>query len=110
MAAPFIWRSLDNFSCLSYPLFLFSNPVFSHSASLLTIRIMATRLQPSDEAMHPKDQPHHHHPQASHADPVQLTSGLGHQMSPTDPGNPQNWQVVKKLYASVAAMAFAFAV
>jgi hypothetical protein len=79
---------------------------------------MATHVQMPDEVVHPKDhQPHHHfrdehhhHPQATHADPVQLTSGLGHQMSPTDPENPQNWDVLRKIYASTTAMAFAFAV
>jgi hypothetical protein len=79
---------------------------------------MATHVQMSDEHMHPKDpqlhrhfrDEHHHHPQATHQDPVKLTSGLGHQMSPTDPENPQNWPVHKKIYTSAVAAAFAFAV
>ena len=34
----------------------------------------------------------------------------GHMMSPTDPDNPQNWHVSRKVYVSLVATAFAFAV
>ena len=79
---------------------------------------MATLIHMPEDVVHQKnDQPHrhfrdehHHHPQATHPDPVELTSGLGHQMSPTDPENPQNWPIHKKIYTSVVAIAFAFAV
>jgi hypothetical protein len=79
---------------------------------------MATHIQMPDEVVQQNDHQlhhhfrdeHHHHPPATHADPVELTSGLGHQMSPTDPENPQNWGLGKKMYASAASMAFAFAV
>ena len=35
---------------------------------------------------------------------------VGHMMSPTDPDNPQNWPIFKKVYASSVSVAFAFAV
>ncbi|KAL9022183.1 MAG: hypothetical protein Q9185_000583 [Variospora sp. 1 TL-2023] len=35
---------------------------------------------------------------------------IGHMMSPDDPENPQNWQAARKVYVSIVATAFAFAV
>ena len=34
----------------------------------------------------------------------------GHMMSATDPDNPQNWPVYKKVYVSVVAFAFSWVV
>ncbi|KAK5077445.1 hypothetical protein LTR70_009719 [Exophiala xenobiotica] len=42
--------------------------------------------------------------------PVTATSGLGHQMSPTDPDNPMNWPFLRRVYASMVATVFAFTV
>ncbi|KAL8972638.1 MAG: hypothetical protein Q9183_000442 [Haloplaca sp. 2 TL-2023] len=39
-----------------------------------------------------------------------MPAAAGHQMDPSDPLNPQNWPVTKKIYASCVATAFAFAV
>jgi hypothetical protein len=73
---------------------------------------MATLIHMPEDVVHQKnDQPHRHfRDENHHPDPVELTGGLGHQMSPTDPGNPQNWPVYKKIYTSAVAIAFAFAV
>jgi hypothetical protein len=37
-------------------------------------------------------------------------SGHGHSLSPTDPDNPQNWPLHRKVYAVSTATAFAFVV
>lgn len=34
----------------------------------------------------------------------------GHQLSPTDPENPMNWPLGRKIYASFVSFAFAFVV
>ncbi|KIX07721.1 uncharacterized protein Z518_02375 [Rhinocladiella mackenziei CBS 650.93] len=40
----------------------------------------------------------------------EATGGIGHQMSASDPDNPQNWPLHRKLHASFVAFSFAFAV
>jgi len=50
---------------------------------------------------------HHHHVKT---DEIKPTGGLGHQISMSDPDNPQNWPLIKKIYASLGATAFGFAV
>ena len=35
---------------------------------------------------------------------------VGHMMSPSDPDNPQNWPLHRKLYVSAVGFAFAFVV
>ena len=41
--------------------------------------------------------------------PMKSTGG-GHTMAPDDPDNPQNWPVLRKVYVSLAATAFAWVV
>ncbi|KAL9042481.1 MAG: hypothetical protein Q9180_000572 [Flavoplaca navasiana] len=41
---------------------------------------------------------------------VAMRAPAGHMMDPTDPDNPQNWPLTRKIYASTVAVAFAFAV
>ncbi|KAL9000209.1 MAG: hypothetical protein Q9169_001111 [Polycauliona sp. 2 TL-2023] len=57
----------------------------------------------------------HHHPsmESSPMEPkmeAAMHAPIGHMMSPTDPDNPQNWPLSRKIYASAVATAFAFAV
>ncbi|KAL8951265.1 MAG: hypothetical protein Q9222_002744 [Ikaeria aurantiellina] len=56
----------------------------------------------------------HDNPMSSPSSDPKMESAVppsvGHMMSPTDPDNPQNWPLHRKLYASTVAVAFAFAV
>ena len=42
--------------------------------------------------------------------PVSVPAPAGHNLSPSDPDNPQNWPKWKKVYASAVATAFTFSV
>jgi hypothetical protein len=59
------------------------------------------------ETLHEHHHGHHHHVKT---DEIKPTGGLGHQISMSDPNNPQNWPLIKKIYASLGATAFGFAV
>ena len=43
-------------------------------------------------------------------DPPMTSAPVHHQLSPEDPDNPMNWPIYKRVYVSLAAAAFTFAV
>ena len=51
-------------------------------------------------------------PMHDHAmtDSSPMPAPAGHHLSPSDPDNPQNWSIFKKIYASAVATAFTFSV
>ncbi|KAL8658573.1 MAG: hypothetical protein Q9226_000907 [Calogaya cf. arnoldii] len=63
--------------------------------------------------MDPASPPHHPSMDSNSPEPkseAAMHTPVGHMMSPTDPENPQNWPLSRKIYASAVATGFAFAV
>lgn len=55
-------------------------------------------------------QKHFEHHDHIRTDPIEITSGLGHQRPPTNPENPQNWPTYQKIFVSAVSTALAFTV